>query len=783
MDGHEVGVSVRGETSVTISGLTSSYLYSIQVLAVNAQGFRVSSPTFYVRTRPKEDKVEQDEVEDAHEPHMQSHPQAELSSPAFRSARSKANMDPNKLSETQSTIPTPTTSEEVKKPESKRLIADLTFKMDAIRKETSEIDSQLSQIADSQSQEEAVYTKKLDELRTKKKEDDDAKSAKDQYHKQLDQQRREIESKRNQAQKALKAAEDEYRKQTTDIQSFKDSTKNSLETVEHLQESMKTLAAETDEAVQDAERTAAIASEELGEIESEIRYLLSRKAESEGELARLQSSTRVPSPSPQEIAEEQAAESSWKEREDSLMRQYEDAQTNLLRLQGHSHYPLQAARSGGTTAPDLLEYGTAMRRRESRRGIAEETGRPDSASRMHQGPTFNPDAAPFVAAAALYSANETSLMNTYPLSKSIFTSAAEPYTAQHTPFAQQSEIMNYAGNRSSPYANSSKGTTSIFNDEPQHPRIPSPFVKRESSVSSHSGSNPPSPAVQTRPALPSIFNSVPTIQSRNSAGSLVDRLNGTPIDDTAEQSNPKDASKWTWSGKKKNIADPLALDRKNTRSLPKVDVAPIGTRRNRSGSLREDNNNESRAIHPSVVTGYHDVDLLNVIAQPTARDTENDDFATSAFLLPRPSSGSAFGWEPQVPSSQRRLPNPWNTSDAEHSAATSRGFDPFGDMPVEQANQLSSVKSDFLSSPIAYHTTIDADRLSTLHREASNGSRKSTKSRLDSQESKEKHGIRRLGETGKFSSFVGRVFGKKDERESLDEDGSMSPTLFNSNDS
>ena len=37
MDGKEVGISVRGETSVTISGLASDYLYSVQVIAVNAQ--------------------------------------------------------------------------------------------------------------------------------------------------------------------------------------------------------------------------------------------------------------------------------------------------------------------------------------------------------------------------------------------------------------------------------------------------------------------------------------------------------------------------------------------------------------------------------------------------------------------------------------------------------------------------------------------------------------------------------------------------------------------------
>lgn len=757
MDGQEVGISVRGETSVTISGLTADYLYSIQVVAVNAQGFQVASQAVYVRTRPKSDN--DDDEPDDHEPRVQSHsPVLDIPSPAHRAPKKRNSVDALKTRETS------TTNDDSKRSDSKELIEDLTLRMDGIRKETAGLDAQLSQMAEHQLQEETAYLKKLEDLRTKKKEEDDAKNAKDQHHKHLDQQKREIETKRNQALRALKTEQDAHQKQATDITSFISSTQNSIETVEHLQESMKNLTAETDEAVQDAERTGQIAAEELSEIESEIRYLLSRKADSEAELSKLLAESRVPSPTAQEIEEAARNDNLWKEREDSLARQYDDIHQKFMRLSSNV-YNLQEASNLSTPGSDQgPEHTAQMRRRVSRRGRPDDIGRPDSASRGSAFPTFNPDAAPFVASSPMYSSKDSTSAMPSQSSKSIFSPNDSYNTLPPVVFPTQIDNLGYAVPRTNYQGSSIVGTSSIFVDEPAHPRIASPFTRRESPKSSQSGSNPPSPAVQTRGALPSIFNATPGIVQRNSSGSLVASLNGTPLIETDDKKDPN----WFWPIKKKATNDPLALDRTNARSLPKADVAPIGTRRNRSGSLLEEN--AARSSAPPTSVGYHDLDLINVIGHPLSREAsvEKDGYSTSAFPLPRPSNGRAFGWEsPRVPPLQRHLPNLWNSTDSDQAAASVRTFDPFGDLPKHNNAQLTSLNQDFLTPPTTYHTTIDASKLSNLNREISNGSRKSNKSKADSHESKDK--TKRLGDNSKFSSFVGRMFSiKKEEKDEAD---------------
>lgn len=519
MDGQEVGISVRGETSVTISGLTADYLYSIQVIAVNAQGFQVSSQIVYVRTRqPDIEAIEQRDVQNTDK-------------------------------------------------------VDTT--LEALRKEEMEIDQQAIQLAKQYKDDEIAYTTKLETLRTKKKEEDETRVAKDVRLKQMEHQKREVETKRNQVQKLLKAEQDEYRRQSTDITSYRSSIQNSIETAEHLEESLITMETETNDAIKEAERTGAIAAEELSEIESEIRYLLSRKAESELESTRLLSESRVPSPTPQEKAEEQQEGLIWQEREDFLAKQLEDVQNNLLRLQNMSYADFTPT-----------DQETSLRRRVSRHGRPE---RPESRSTAL---SFNPDAAPFVA-----------------------TTIGFPDSPIKTSFPE-----TYA-------------TTSIFNDNPV-PRNPSPFIRRtDSPLSSHSGSTPASPAAQGR--IQSIFNSVP---NQRVANSLVSSLNGTPLLETEEV----EEKKWSWKKKSTN-ADPLALDRKNTRSLPKSDVAPIGTRR-RSGSLRE----EHPPMRPAPpLNAYQDLDVVSVVN------------GISGHHLPSPSDGGAFGWTPRAVMPQR-VGNPWD---------------------------------------------------------------------------------------------------------------------------
>lgn len=773
MDGQEVGVSLKGETSVTISGLAADYVYSIQVIAVNAQGFQMASPALFVRTRPGTDVA--DDTKLKHEPHVQAFKtKADGSVSNLKTPRKRGSYDVKAKESAQG----PSQTTETRRAEPNLIIESLKGKMDGIRKETAEIDAQISAITESHAQEEATFHKKLEDLRLKKKEEDEAKTAKDLLHKQLDQQKRELESRRNQAQKALKVERDECNKQTTDIASFLSSVKNSTETVEHLQELMVTMKTDTDEAVQEATRAGTIAAEEVSEIESEIRYLLTRKAEAEAELADLRSSDRQPTPSAQELAEIAQADAAWREREDSLIKQYEDAQSNLHRAQT-SPYGIFDSRNIGTPSSDPGMEHTAVRRRVSRRARTDDLGRPESAGRGQVHPAFNPDAAPFIASATSYTTNEH---NIRPMGPNPGFPTLDQYNPQtfnpHTAFAQHNDLAFPIG-RNNFQAPSGHATSSIFSDDPLFQANPAIFRRRDSPKSSASGSNPPSPAIQTRAALPSIFNSTPNIATRTTpAGSLLDRLNGTLLadpHDVVTAAVTANGSKWSWPAKKKIANDPLALDRKNTRSLPKVDVAPIGTRRNRSGSLREEQP-PTRGSPAATLNGYHDPNILDAIGHPLSRETslENDGFSTSAVPLPRPSNGRAFGWEPPIPALQRHLPNPWNTTDGEHGlTGAPRAFDPFGDLGREVVRpELSGPVHQPLGMPgpsTAYHTTIDVSRLSNLDREHSNSSRRSGKSKAESQESREK--VKRLGEHGKFSSFVGRVFGKKDERDGRTTEG------------
>lgn len=745
MDGREVGVSVKGETSVTISGLTGDYLYSIQVIAVNTQGFQVASDAVYVRTRPSNHPSDALTTLDSPEPHLQASSMTADSPPSShpnQKDRSSVDLVNSKND------PHSTTLDRPNAPESNEVLTRLNAKLDAIQQETTDLETQLLQATEQHAQEETLMMKKIDELRCRKKEEDDAKSLKDQHHKQLDQQRRELESRRNQVQRALKAEQDAHSKQTTDIRSFESSVKTSIDTVQHLQRSMVILKTETDHAVQDAERAGGIAAEELSEIESEIRYLLSRKTEAESDLARLLAESRVSSPTRQEILDSTLADAQWREREESLKRQFEEVQHKFLRLQSNAYTSHDA--NGIPPNSDFgSEHGAQMRRRTSRRA------RLDDPTTRTSFPAFNPDAPPFVASSQL------SRTSPPPVNVGQMNSYVATEQGAFSTIHQDSAVFPGLRNGFGP----SLGTTSIFKDDSSNTRNASPFAHRESPRSSQSGSNPSSPAILNRSALPSIFNAAPDIVQRHSSGSLVASLNGTPINETIETTtNGSENSKWFWPTKKTTL-DPLALDRKNTRSLPKADVAPIGTKRTRSGSMHEGNQTalNSGATSGQPTSGYPDLDLLEAIGKKTSR--ESDLHATSALPLPRPSNGGAFGWAPLqlLSSTPRRMPNPWNTSEPESTQAV--GFDPFVDLPNTNTrnSQAQVLDNEFLNPPASFHTTIDSPRLSTLNRQQSNGSRKSSKSKADSHDASPK--VKKLGDARKFSSFVGRVFGKKDERE------------------
>lgn len=760
MDGHEVGVSQRGETSVTILGLTSDYLYSIQVIAVNAQGFQIASRTAYVKTRPKDGLIESCTEE----------PDAKLAGQqgdASSACMENIKVIQNATKEEALTVrkqPQEQFAPGSDEPPASGAFDTISLKIVSVEKVIAELDQQLVHTAETHSHDEMVISKKLDELKHKKKEDDDARSLRDQHHKQVDQQRRETESRRNQTQKALKIEQDTYRKQTLDIETFESTIETSKQSIESLHETTQITKLKADQAIKEAERSSAIAAEELSEIESEIRYLLQRKAEAEAELAKLRAESRVPTPSPQEVQEVAIADAQWKDREESLLRQLEEAQYKYMRLQNNVHPAMDPALA--VTNQDPVIDVSQLGRHLSRRSRNEDHSRSDVGLRSSSLPHFNPDAPPFVASSQLYPRTNS-----------------PPVLGRQIPSYSSVDQHHVATmNDSSAFHTSSRlsvghqlGTSSIFLDDTSQSRNPSPFLHRDSPKSSQSGSVPSSPAVLVRPPVTSIFNSAPAMPQRHSSGSLVATLNGTPINETDESTEASpDNNKRFWPVKKM-IADPLALDRKSTRSLPKADVAPIGTKRMRSGSLHESSQgmSNSTTVSQHSPSGYPDLDLLEVFGRKVSREpsVEKDSYATSALPLPRPSSGSAFGWQPyhSLISQPRNMPNLWNVTDSDQPAGQhSAGFDPFIDLPNINIQTTKIVDNDFLSSP-TFHTTIDSSRLSLLNRQQSDSSHRSTKSKTESHETSPRG--KRLADTRKFSSFVGRVFGKKEDREANDLDG------------
>ncbi|BFZ54703.1 hypothetical protein PYCC9005_001740 [Savitreella phatthalungensis] len=623
MDSQEVGISVRGETSVTISGLAPDFLYSIQVVAVNTLGFQIASQVVYVRTRRAQE--------------------APTRAVLVTSAQA-----PQQQQAIQRPIRRHLSSENVISKEDAATIAALTIKMDCLRTEAAEVDAQIAQLAKNHAQEEADVLARLEDIRSRKREEDDARSAKDHTHKQLDQQKRELEMRRNQSMKSLKAERDDYQRQCTDLASFASSIRNSIETVEHLEESRSELRSEAAVALRDAERMSAMALEELSEVESEIRYLLQRKVESEAELTRLQSQSRVPSPSPQEKSENQQADAAWREREEALVRQYDEIHKRLI----------------------VIQTGALPVRRWR------EPERP---------PSFNPDAVPF---------------------------QPDPYALPRPP----NDNYNEAFATGSGLGNVYSGAPGFFPSGQYMARKPSPFgAMRDSPMSSQSGSNPSSPAIHHN-AIASIFSN-PAIganpgpeHQRVSSSSLVSSLNGIPLSPEPATGDRSSSSRWFWPvGKKKDASspaighDPLALDRKSTRSLPKADVAPIGTRRVRSGSVT--------ASAP--------------MSDPT-----------------KPAHDGSVGWDPV-----RGGNSVW-------SAGGATSFDPFAtdvyhDAPEEQP-QGALYKSTSSSSSLLKIPATIGSLPSSIHSNTST----STTGKSSRKDAK------------RFTSFVGRVFGNHAGNES-----------------
>lgn len=757
MDGQEVGISVRGETSVTISGLASDYLYSVQVIAVNAQGFQVGSQVVYIRTKAAQEDKSRDTVAEPTasdgaglstakalesavvQPHAT--PVSDIVTPASRLARRKPSVEQLKQRDVAGTPPgsrdgatvAPTANSsaidctnnqhavlhndqtgaatqrhgDLTDAERQSTIADLTLKMENLRQEIADADDQLAAMAASHAEEEGVLLQRLEEVRSKKKEDDDARAAKDHAHKQLDQQKRELEMKRNTAQRLLKQERDEYQKQANDLETFAAAIQAGEEACTTLERSQAELDDESTAALRDAERSTAIATEELAEIEAEIRYLMQRKVESEADVMRLTSESRVPSPSPQEKADLNQADSAWKEREEALVRQYDEVHKKLLSVQANPIHALPPLAHGGLVdqtrhAPlgQDMSTGTAFNaarlQQRSRRFPEESAVQSGHDIRNLALSSFNPDAAPFVAAQSGQNTYEQGIQDSHamfpmPRSAGIVGNNTHVLPPYHEAFATGTGLGNGSAATGFP------GTSSIFADDLMAgARKGSPFARHDSPISSQSGSNPSSPATHhnvvgsifSHPSMgsalasgatgsidqqqPSVFGSA---RNRMSSGSLVSSLNGVPLSpDPGHQSS----SRWFWPKKKDN--DPLALNRKSARSLPKSDVAPIGTRRTRSGSVTASSpgstHEQTQEYRPSS-------------DGPSRHAGETSYLGSGPASSRLPTTGeAAFGWDPVRGGGGK---SPWSavdTSSGSASTPTTGLFDPFAAPPPPSMHVL-----------------------------------------------------------------------------------------------
>ena len=227
LNGSIIGESDKRDTNVLITGLTPDQLYCIRVIAANSQRLHSASETVRVRTKPNPP----DAVKDTHGfllskfhltlehiPIIQTHPppsepvppsntptqsRHRLSSARDQPVRRLSNATRAEQQRTRSNSVVSTTPP---------TLDSLTDELDRINREIAEVTAQIESEETKNAQELQKLESDLEDLRARRKEDDDSKASIKAETKALEEQKRSTDAVKSKLERQLRSVQEELAK-------------------------------------------------------------------------------------------------------------------------------------------------------------------------------------------------------------------------------------------------------------------------------------------------------------------------------------------------------------------------------------------------------------------------------------------------------------------------------------------------------------------------------------------------------------------------------------------
>ncbi|KAH0606705.1 uncharacterized protein H6S33_003539 [Morchella sextelata] len=386
INGINVGESEkRGETSVTVTGLNPDNLYNVRVIAANAHNFQAPGQLIRLRTRrkslssssaessvgPKTDSSE--DLPSIHSHHVepqQQHPQPQHAHHHRRAGKGSADQRRNspaaaaeqQAQQGQGAAVAAAAAEE------QHSVETLTAALEAVRRDTDDVDSQLAHTEEEFKSAEAVLRSELDLLKEKKNEEDLSRQKLRSETRSLEEVKRAAEALRSKTDKALRAKEEEIRRMRDDSARWDEERAAAVEKVGAVEK-------EAEEARKNALKRETELGEEMKvlqknivEMEEEIRSLIGaiKAAEARREQWKVEDEKESV-----RIAEDEREEREWKVRQRKLetryvnvYNSYQAAEIDYMRSKEHL---LSSESRRGSQSDTVPQKKTKQRRHRNRK--------------------------------------------------------------------------------------------------------------------------------------------------------------------------------------------------------------------------------------------------------------------------------------------------------------------------------------------------------------------------------------------------------------------------------
>ncbi|BFZ64018.1 hypothetical protein YB2330_005156 [Saitoella coloradoensis] len=326
MNGQPVGESEKRETSVTVTGLTPGQGYAVRIVAANAQNFQTPGEVIRVRTR-RASYSDGTALENGHpttttedpEIHAHTHPRTPPID-AVSSPLNRRGLLSNRRSVSASSVDPASANTPPPEPATTETIESLTAQLEQIRRETTELEAQIQHVEEEHVAAEAVLLAELEGLREKKKEEDVARGQLRTETKTLEESKRSVEAHKTRAERALRGEEESVRKLKNEMRRWKEE----IETTKQRVEKMRAQTAEED--VQTESRIIALQSEiaqthgDIANLDAHIRDFSAQLKDLEAQYSLLAASLPEAEAREQELDEHE--ERAWNDRQRLLERRY-----------------------------------------------------------------------------------------------------------------------------------------------------------------------------------------------------------------------------------------------------------------------------------------------------------------------------------------------------------------------------------------------------------------------------------------------------------------------------